>query len=170
METIVKAKSLKGTVTIPGDKSISHRAVMFGSVATGKTHIANFLPGADCLSTIACFKQMGVHIEQNGASVIVEGNGIEGLIEPTNLLDVGNSGTTFRLMMGLLAGRSFYSVLAGDDSIAKRPMNRVTIPLQQMGASIDGRGDGTFAPIAIRGGNLKGITYASPVASAQVKS
>ncbi|MGB8002091.1 MAG: 3-phosphoshikimate 1-carboxyvinyltransferase [Anaerobacillus sp.] len=170
METIVKAKSLKGTVTIPGDKSISHRAIMFGSVATGKTHITNFLPGADCLSTIACFKQMGVHIEQNGASVIVEGNGIEGLREPTNLLDVGNSGTTFRLMMGLLAGRSFFSVLAGDDSIAKRPMNRVTIPLQQMGTSIDGRGDGTFAPIAIRGGNLKGITYASPVASAQVKS
>ncbi len=170
METIVKAKSLRGTVTIPGDKSISHRAIMFGSIATGKTHITNFLPGADCLSTIACFKQMGVHIEQDGASVVVEGNGIEGLREPTNLLDVGNSGTTFRLMMGLLAGRSFHSVLAGDESIAKRPMNRVTIPLKQMGASIDGRGDGTFAPIAIRGGNLKGVAYTSPVASAQVKS
>ena len=170
METITKAHSLKGTVVIPGDKSISHRAIMFGSIANGTTRITNFLPGADCLSTISCFKQMGVRIEQNGASVVVEGQGIEGLKEPSQLLDVGNSGTTFRLMMGLLAGRPFHSVLAGDESIAKRPMNRVTVPLSQMGAVIDGREQGTFAPISIRGGNLKGITYQSPVASAQVKS
>ena len=170
METITKAHSLKGTVVIPGDKSISHRAIMFGSIANGTTRITNFLPGADCLSTISCFKQMGVRIEQDGASVVVEGKGIEGLREPSQLLDVGNSGTTFRLMMGLLAGRPFYSVLAGDESIAKRPMNRVTVPLSQMGAVIDGREQGTFAPISIRGGNLKGITYQSPVASAQVKS
>ncbi|WP_165996297.1 3-phosphoshikimate 1-carboxyvinyltransferase [Bacillus sp. Cs-700] len=170
METITKAHSLKGTVVIPGDKSISHRAIMFGSIANGTTRITNFLPGADCLSTISCFKQMGVRIEQDGASVVVEGQGIEGLKEPSQLLDVGNSGTTFRLMMGLLAGRPFHSVLAGDESIAKRPMNRVTVPLSQMGAVIDGREEGTFAPISIRGGNLKGITYQSPVASAQVKS
>ncbi|MBF0708994.1 3-phosphoshikimate 1-carboxyvinyltransferase [Alkalihalobacillus hwajinpoensis] len=170
METIVQAQSLKGTVTIPGDKSISHRAIMFGSIAKGTTRITNFLPGADCLSTISCFKQMGVQIEQDGASVVVEGKGIDGLREPSELLDVGNSGTTFRLMMGLLAGRPFHSVLAGDESIAKRPMNRVTVPLSQMGAAIDGRENGTFAPIAIRGGNLSGITYDSPVASAQVKS
>ncbi|QHA92305.1 3-phosphoshikimate 1-carboxyvinyltransferase [Bacillus sp. N1-1] len=170
METITKAHSLKGTVVIPGDKSISHRAIMFGSIANGTTRITNFLPGADCLSTISCFKQMGVRIEQDGASVVVEGQGIEGLREPSQLLDVGNSGTTFRLMMGLLAGRPFHSVLAGDESIAKRPMNRVTVPLSQMGAVIDGREQGTFAPISIRGGNLKGITYQSPVASAQVKS
>ncbi len=170
METITKAHSLKGTVVIPGDKSISHRAIMFGSIAKGTTRITNFLPGADCLSTISCFKQMGVRIEQDGASVVVEGQGIEGLKEPSQLLDVGNSGTTFRLMMGLLAGRPFHSVLAGDESIAKRPMNRVTVPLSQMGAVIDGREQGTFAPISIRGGNLKGITYQSPVASAQVKS
>ncbi|WP_240688076.1 3-phosphoshikimate 1-carboxyvinyltransferase [Pseudalkalibacillus hwajinpoensis] len=170
METIMKANSLQGTITIPGDKSISHRAVMFGSIAEGTTHITNFLPGADCLSTIACFKQMGVHIEQDGASVVVEGSGIDGLQEPSELLDVGNSGTTFRLMMGLLAGRPYHSVLAGDESIAKRPMNRVSIPLLEMGAAIDGRSKGTYAPISIRGGNLKGITYTSPVASAQVKS
>lgn len=170
METITKAHSLKGTVIIPGDKSISHRAIMFGSIANGTTKITNFLPGADCLSTISCFKQMGVHIEQDGASVVVEGKGIDGLMEPSQLLDVGNSGTTFRLMMGLLAGRPFYSVLAGDESIAKRPMNRVSVPLTQMGAEIDGRQQGTYAPISIRGGNLKGITYQSPVASAQVKS
>lgn len=170
METITKAHSLKGTVVIPGDKSISHRAIMFGSIAKGTTHITNFLPGADCLSTISCFKQMGIQIEQDGASVVVEGKGIDGLKEPSQLLNVGNSGTTFRLMMGLLAGRPFHSVLAGDESIAKRPMNRVTVPLTQMGAAIDGRELGTFAPISIRGGNLKGITYESPVASAQVKS
>ncbi|MCA0172071.1 3-phosphoshikimate 1-carboxyvinyltransferase [Bacillus sp. RAR_GA_16] len=170
METITKAHSLKGTVVIPGDKSISHRAIMFGSIANGTTHITNFLPGADCLSTISCFKQMGIHIEQDGSSVVVEGKGMDGLKEPSQLLDVGNSGTTFRLMMGLLAGRPFHSVLAGDESIAKRPMNRVTVPLTQMGAAIDGREQGTYAPISIRGGNLKGITYESPVASAQVKS
>ncbi|WP_347549858.1 3-phosphoshikimate 1-carboxyvinyltransferase [Pseudalkalibacillus hwajinpoensis] len=170
METITKAQSLQGSVIIPGDKSISHRAVMFGAIAKGTTRITNFLPGADCLSTISCFKQMGVHIEQDGASVVVKGKGMDALQEPTELLNVGNSGTTFRLMMGLLAGRPFHSVLAGDESIAKRPMNRVSIPLLQMGATIDGRNNGTFAPISIRGGNLNGISYDSPVASAQVKS
>ncbi|MBN8207977.1 3-phosphoshikimate 1-carboxyvinyltransferase [Bacillus sp. NTK071] len=170
METIMKANKLQGSITIPGDKSISHRAVMFGSIAEGTTHITNFLTGADCLSTIACFKQMGVNIKQDGASVVVEGLGIDGLQEPSRLLDVGNSGTTFRLMMGLLAGRPYHSVLSGDESIAKRPMNRVSIPLLKMGASVDGRSNGTYAPISIRGGNLNGITYTSPVASAQVKS
>lgn len=170
METITRAQRLQGSITIPGDKSISHRAVMFGSMANGTSRITNFLPGEDCLSTIACFRQMGVQIEQEGTSVVVHGSGIDGLVEPKNLLDVGNSGTTFRLMMGVLAGRSFFSVLEGDESIAKRPMNRVSIPLKEMGALIDGRHDGTYAPISIRGGKLNGIDYSSPVASAQVKS
>ncbi|MCA0985773.1 3-phosphoshikimate 1-carboxyvinyltransferase [Guptibacillus algicola] len=170
METIKRAKRLEGSITIPGDKSISHRAVMFGAMANGTSKITNFLPGDDCLSTISCFTKMGVKIEQVGTSVTVHGKGIDGLQEPAELLDVGNSGTTFRLMMGVLAGRSFYSVLAGDDSIAKRPMNRVSIPLLEMGAKIDGRDNGTYAPISIRGGQLKGIHYSSPVASAQVKS
>ncbi|WP_377888805.1 3-phosphoshikimate 1-carboxyvinyltransferase [Alkalihalobacillus sp. R86527] len=170
METIMRAKSLQGSITIPGDKSISHRAVMFGAMANGTSKISNFLPGDDCLSTISCFTKMGVQIEQVGTSVIVHGRGIDGLQEPSELLDVGNSGTTFRLMMGVLAGRPFHSVLAGDNSIAKRPMNRVSIPLLEMGAKIDGRENGTYAPITIRGGQIKGIHYSSPVASAQVKS
>lgn len=170
METIMRPNRLQGSITIPGDKSISHRAVMFGAMADGTSKITNFLPGDDCLSTISCFTKMGVQIEQVGTSVTVHGKGIDGLQEPAELLDVGNSGTTFRLMMGVLAGRPFYSVLAGDDSIAKRPMNRVSIPLLEMGAKIDGRDNGTYAPISIRGGQLKGIHYSSPVASAQVKS
>ncbi|WP_270179045.1 3-phosphoshikimate 1-carboxyvinyltransferase [Alkalihalobacillus sp. CinArs1] len=170
METIMKATRLQGSITIPGDKSISHRAVMFGAMAKGTSRISNFLPGEDCLSTISCFEQMGVSIEHEGTSVVVHGRGIEALQEPNELLNVGNSGTTFRLMMGVLAGRPFYSVLAGDDSIAKRPMNRVSIPLKEMGATIDGRDDGTYAPISIRGGQLIGMNYSSPVASAQVKS
>lgn len=165
-----RAESLKGEIAIPGDKSISHRAVMFGALARGETEIENFLAGADCLSTIACFRQMGVDIEQKGTKVRVSGKGIDALTEPEGILDVGNSGTTTRLMLGILAGRPFHACIIGDESIAKRPMTRVTNPLKDMGAAIDGRQDGNFTPISIRGGKLNGIEYESPVASAQVKS
>lgn len=165
-----KKHSLKGTLEVPGDKSISHRSVMFGAIAEGTTTVQNFLVGEDCLSTISCFKEMGVSIKQEGTNVTIEGKGLTGLKEPVNFLNVGNSGTTTRLMLGILAGRPFHACIIGDESIAKRPMDRVTRPLKQMGAHIDGRGNGSFTPIAIRGGNLKGIYYKSPVASAQVKS
>ncbi|MFC5714233.1 3-phosphoshikimate 1-carboxyvinyltransferase [Thalassorhabdus alkalitolerans] len=163
-------KGLKGSVQVPGDKSISHRAVMFGAIAEGKTEITGFLPGADCLSTIACFQKMGIDILQKGDKVTVYGKGWSGLNEPSEILDVGNSGTTTRLMLGILAGRPFHSVVIGDESIARRPMSRVTEPLRQMGAEIDGREDGTYTPLSIRGGETKGIHWVSKVASAQVKS
>ena len=163
-------QSLRGEIAIPGDKSVSHRSIMFGALAEGETVITNFLPGADCLSTIACFQKLGVTIEQDGKQVRVVGKGFNGLTEPTEILDVGNSGTTIRLMMGILAGQNFSAVLAGDQSIAKRTMTRVVKPLQDMGAKIDGRNNGEFAPLHIRGGNLQSISYELPVASAQVKS
>lgn len=161
---------LSGELVVPGDKSISHRAVMFGAMAKGTTTITGFLAGEDCLSTIACFRKMGVIIEQHETSVSVEGKGIDGLLEPEAVLDVGNSGTTTRLMLGILAGRPFHSVVVGDESIATRPMKRVVDPLQQMGAVIDGRDGGDKTPLSIRGGALDAITYQMPVASAQVKS
>lgn len=170
-KTIQHAKNgLQGRISIPGDKSISHRAVMFGAIAHGNTTIKGFLPGADCLSTISCFREMGVEILQQDDEVTVNGKGIEGLQEPKNVLDVGNSGTTIRLMLGILANTSFHSCVQGDASIGKRPMKRVTNPLSLMGAKIDGRKEGTFTPLTIRGGNLQAIDYSSPVASAQVKS
>lgn len=163
-------KGLQGSITIPGDKSISHRSVMFGAIAKGKTTITNFLMGEDCLSTISCFQKLGVPIHHSEGKVVVEGNGLDGLIEPKEVLDVGNSGTTIRLLSGILAGRNFHSTLVGDSSIGKRPMTRVVNPLREMGAKIDGRNNGEFTPISIRGGNIKSITYTLPVASAQVKS
>ncbi|WP_018660400.1 3-phosphoshikimate 1-carboxyvinyltransferase [Heyndrickxia acidiproducens] len=161
---------LKGTIKVPGDKSISHRSIMFAAVAEGRTTIENFLYGVDCLSTIDCFRKMGVSIVQNGSSLAVDGKGWGGLQEPKSVLDAGNSGTTTRLMLGILAGRPFHSVIIGDDSIAKRPMNRVTKPLAMMGAEIDGRDHGNLTPLAIRGGALHAIDYKMPVESAQVKS
>ncbi|MCP8968762.1 3-phosphoshikimate 1-carboxyvinyltransferase [Ectobacillus ponti] len=161
---------LRGTIRVPGDKSISHRAVMFGAIAEGTTTISGFLPGEDCLSTISCFRKLGVEIRQEGDYVEVQGTGLHGLQEPDEVLDVGNSGTTIRLMLGVLANTPFHSCLIGDKSIAKRPMKRVTVPLKQMGAQIDGREGGQYTPISIRGGNVKGMHYVSPVASAQVKS
>ncbi len=143
---------------------------MFGAVAQGITTVTGFLMGEDCLSTIACFKQLGVKIEQNDGKIVIHGNGWDGLQEPSEVLDVGNSGTTIRLMLGMLAGQGFHSTLIGDASIAKRPMTRVTLPLSQMGAKIEGRQNGEFTPLSIRGGGLQGFTYKSPVASAQVKS
>ena len=163
-------QSLRGTIAVPGDKSISHRSIMFGALAEGVTTVTNFLPGADCLSTISCFKQLGVNIEQDGKQVRIEGKGFNGLTEPREVLDVGNSGTTIRLMLGILAGQNFSAVLAGDSSIAKRPMTRVVNPLREMGARIDGRKDGEYTPLSIKGGQLHGFRYQLPVASAQVKS
>ncbi|REK62217.1 MAG: 3-phosphoshikimate 1-carboxyvinyltransferase [Brevibacillus sp.] len=170
MLRVQPVKRIEGTVRVPGDKSISHRAVMFGALAEGTTTIEGFLPGADCLSTIDCFRRMGVKIEQAGDRVTVYGKGWYGLEEPSQHLDVGNSGTTIRLMAGILATQPFHAVMEGDESIAKRPMRRVIGPLRQMGAKIDGRKDGEYTPLSIRGGGLHGISYQSPVASAQVKS
>ncbi|AND41233.1 MULTISPECIES: 3-phosphoshikimate 1-carboxyvinyltransferase [Cytobacillus] len=163
-------KGLSGEIAVPGDKSISHRSVMFGSIAKGKTVVTNFLLGEDCLSTIACFRKLGVSIEQEGNKVTIMGKGMDGLHEPEAILDVGNSGTTIRLMMGILAGRPFHSVLVGDESIAKRPMTRVTAPLSLFGAKIYGRKNGEFTPLSVIGGPLAGAAYELPVASAQVKS
>ncbi|WP_461200645.1 3-phosphoshikimate 1-carboxyvinyltransferase [Anoxybacillus sp. TBDG-1] len=170
MELKTNVHALRGEIAVPGDKSISHRAIMFGALAKGTTRVTNFLTGEDCLSTIDCFRKMGVAIAQQGNEVIVEGKGIDGLKEPTHILNVGNSGTTTRLLLGILAACPFHACLIGDDSIAKRPMDRVTNPLKQMGAHIDGREQGRYTPLAIRGGQLQPITYHSPVASAQVKS
>lgn len=161
---------LRGEIDIPGDKSISHRAIMFGAIAKGTTMVTHFLTGADCLSTISCFKNLGIEIERDETTVKIHGKGIKGLSEPHDILNVGNSGTTARLLLGLLSGCDFHATLIGDESIAKRPMDRVTIPLREMGASIDGRMNGSFTPLSVRGGHTKGIEYHSPVASAQVKS
>ena len=165
-----KAARLQGEISVPGDKSISHRSVMFGSIAKGITEIDNFLQGADCLSTISCFQKMGVAIENLGNRVIVHGNGLRGLSAPAVDLDCGNSGTTTRLISGILAAQDFSVTLTGDPSIQTRPMNRIIQPLTQMGADITSiRGNGC-APLRIHGKPLHGITYESPVASAQVKS
>lgn len=162
---------LSGKVNIPGDKSISHRSVMFGSIASGTTTVKNFLPGEDCLGTIACFQKLGTEIVTGeDGQLVITGKGLDGLKEPREILDVGNSGTTIRLLMGLLAGRPFHSVLVGDESISTRPMTRVVKPLTMMGAEIWGREGGEYAPLSISGGGLKGIEYTLPVASAQIKS
>ncbi|MBC6004039.1 MAG: 3-phosphoshikimate 1-carboxyvinyltransferase [Paeniclostridium sordellii] len=161
---------LKGSFELIGDKSISHRAIMFSSIAKGTTRISNFLMGQDCLSTVDCFRKMGVDISVNSKEVLVKGVGLRGLKKPIDILDVGNSGTTIRLMMGILAGNDFNSTIIGDESIGKRPMKRVTDPLRLMGCSIDGKDDANYIPIKIHGGNLNGINYNMPVASAQVKS
>ena len=161
---------LRGSFELIGDKSISHRAVMFSSISKGHNKISNFLMGEDCLSTISCFRKMGVDIQIDGKDVYVKGNGLYGLKRPEDILDVGNSGTTIRLMMGILAGNKFDATLIGDDSIAKRPMKRVTDPLKLMGCNIEGKDDANYTPIKIYGGNLKAIDYHMPVASAQVKS
>ena len=166
----ISVKPLKGTVTIPGDKSISHRAVMFGSLAEGTTEITHFLKGADCLSTIACFRQMGISIEEKKDCILVHGKGLHGLSAPYTMLDTGNSGTTTRLISGILSGQPFESVLNGDASIQKRPMGRIITPLSQMGANITSLKGNGCAPLKIAPASLKGIHYQSPVASAQVKS
>lgn len=167
---IKKQSHLKGELTVPGDKSISHRAVMFGSLAKGTTRISHFLTGADCLSTISCFRKMGIDIEEHEGQVLVHGKGLHGLTAPSEILDVGNSGTTTRLISGILAGQSFVSELNGDASIQKRPMKRIMTPLSAMGAEIESLKGNGCAPLRITGKKLHAIHYDSPVASAQVKS
>ena len=167
---ITKSAGLRGELVIPGDKSISHRAIMFGALADGTTEITNFLQGADCLSTISCFQAMGVDIENGADRVLIHGAGLHGLKAPEKMLDVGNSGTTTRLISGILAGQPFASTLNGDASIQKRPMKRIMDPLTQMGADIRSLNNNGCAPLEIHGENLHGISYQSPVASAQVKS
>ena len=161
---------LRGSLVISGDKSISHRAVMFGSLATGTTEIEGFLPGEDCLSTIRCFRSMGVRIEQRGSSVTILGRGLRELMPPAEALDCGNSGTTTRLLSGVLAAQRFSSVLTGDASIQRRPMKRVITPLCAMGADIKSISGNDCAPLSIRGKQLYGVHFNSPIASAQVKS
>ena len=166
-------RSLKGHVRVPGDKSISHRALLFGAIAEGTTRIEGLLPAEDPLSTAACLRAMGVQVSaiEAGKTVVVEGVGLDGFQEPESVLDCGNSGTTMRLMLGLLAGRSGrHFVVTGDDSLRRRPMKRVGGPLSEMGATIHGRAGGNLAPLAIEGRQLKGATIRTPVASAQVKS
>lgn len=162
--------SLEGTIHIPGDKSVSHRSIMFGAIAEGTTTVEGFLQSDDCLSTIDCFQKLGVEISIEGDKVKIDSNGIMNWIEPDEILYTGNSGTTTRLMLGILAGSSVSSVLIGDESIQKRPMRRVTDPLKQMSAKLIGRENGQFTPIAVEGTKLQAIQYKMPVASAQVKS
>lgn len=169
--TIRKATKLLGDITVPGDKSITHRAALLGALAHGETVIHNFLVAEDCLNTLRCLQQMGIGIEGVGTrEVVVRGNGIRGLRDPGEVLDVGNSGTLARLMLGVLAGQPFEATVTGDASIQRRPMDRVAVPLRQMGAIVEGQGERCTPPVTIRGGILKPITYITPVASAQVKS
>ncbi len=163
-------KGLKGEVTVPGDKSISHRAVMFGALSEGKTEITNFLQGADCLSTIGCFRRLGIDIENRENAVTIWGKGLDGLSAPSDTLDAGNSGTTTRLISGILAAQPFTTTLTGDSSIQKRPMKRIIEPLSMMGARIESLNGNGCAPLQINGSPLHGIHYHSKVASAQVKS
>ena len=165
-------RPLKGTVKVPGDKSISHRSVMLGALSEGTTHVTGFLNGADCLSTISCFRKMGIEIElsDDETEVTIHGKGIRGLKKPFGILDCGNSGTTTRLLSGILAAQDFDSEVTGDESIQKRPMKRIMKPLSEMGADISSVRGNDCAPLAIHGQKLHGIRYESPVASAQVKS
>lgn len=167
---ITRKNGLKGTVSVPGDKSISHRSIMLGSICEGITEVHHFLQGADCLSSIACFRQMGISIENNGDIVRIHGKGLYGLKKPFDVLDTGNSGTTTRLMSGILAGQNFDCIVNGDASIQSRPMKRIITPLTLMGASIESLRGNDCAPLQITGKKLRGIDYTSPVSSAQVKS
>lgn len=170
VKQIYSTKGLRGQIEIPGDKSISHRSIMFGSLALGTTEITHFLNGADCLATINCFQKMGIHIEPLSDRILVHGKGLRGLQSPADTLNVGNSGTTTRLLSGILAGQSFSTVLSGDDSLNSRPMERIITPLTQMGADVQSVHGNGCAPLCINPGILHGIDYRSPVASAQVKS
>ena len=165
-----KKLSLRGEITVPGDKSISHRAIMFGSIAKGTTEITGFLNSADCHSTISCFRQMGINISENGSTVLVEGKGMHGLNAPLDTLDTGNSGTTTRLISGILAAQPFSVTINGDETIQKRPMKRIMEPLSLMGADIKSLKGNDCTPLQIKGRPLHGITYTTKTASAQVKS
>ena len=165
-----QSSALIGELEVPGDKSISHRAVIFGSLAKGQTKIDHFLDGEDCLRTVDAFRQMGVDIEQQGESIVINSGGAENLIEPKVPLYFGNSGTTARLMIGLLSGLPLFTTIYGDASLSERPMDRVVLPLSDMNAAISGRSDAKLLPLAINGKELQAIQYTLPVKSAQVKS
>ncbi len=167
------SRGVKGRISLPGDKSISHRSVLFAAIAEGDTAISGFLTGEDTLNSARAVQALGITVDGLGSSsLVVRGKGLDGLTEPKSVLYLGNSGTGMRLLAGLLAGQDFFSVLTGDQYLRKRPMARVVEPLRMMGASIDGRSGGTRAPLAIRGAGqrTRPVEYASPVASAQVKS
>lgn len=169
--TFTKTNNLRGEIEIPGDKSISHRSVMLGSLAKGTTEVEHFLNAADCNSTIKCFKAMGIDVEKiNEERILIHGKGLHGLTEPEQALDVGNSGTTIRLLSGILSAQNFNTRISGDDSICRRPMGRIIKPLSMMGADIKSKEDNDCAPLYINGKSLTGIHYESPIASAQVKS
>lgn len=170
MKLFNKQTPIKGEINIPGDKSISHRSIMFGSLAKGSTKISNFLHAEDCLSTISCFRKMGIEVDINKNEVIVHGKGLHGLSAPKDLLYTGNSGTTTRLISGILAAQKFDCRLTGDESIERRPMKRILTPLREMGANITSIRNNDCAPLEIKGSALHGIHYHSPIASAQVKS
>lgn len=168
--TIEPTAALRGTLTMPGDKSITHRAIMMTALAHGTSEVSRYGRGEDCLNTMRAFQAMGIEIAETPERLTVQGKGLWGLCEPTGFVDCGNSGTGIRLMAGLLAGQEFFTVLTGDESIRRRPMGRVVRPLREMGATIAGRRGGELAPLAITGTTLRGLDYRSPVASAQVKS
>jgi 3-phosphoshikimate 1-carboxyvinyltransferase len=168
--TITPAGPLKGTIAVPGDKSITHRAIILSALAEGDSAISAYCRGEDCLNTMRAFQAMGIQIEERPEQLRVRGKGFWGLTEPAQPLDCGNSGTGIRLLAGVLAGQDFFTILTGDDSIRRRPMGRVVKPLREMGAAIAGRKGGELAPLAITGSRLHGLAYTSPVASAQVKS
>lgn len=168
--TITPGPPLKGTITVPGDKSVTHRAIILTALAEGASTVTAYCRGEDCLNTMRAFQSLGVRIEETPEFLTVHGKGMWGLTEPFGPIDCGNSGTGIRLMSGLLAGQDFFTVLTGDESIRRRPMGRVVKPLRTMGATIAGRKGGELAPLAITGTRLKGMSYASPVASAQIKS
>jgi 3-phosphoshikimate 1-carboxyvinyltransferase len=166
------ARRLAGRVAVPGDKSISHRAALLGALASGRTEITGFLEGEDCLATLRAVRALGAEVTRKGPGhYLVDGAGLDGLTEPDNVIDCGNSGTGARLLVGVLAGQPFWTVLTGDDSLRSRPMERVAEPLRRMGATVVGRREGSRLPLAVRGARpLRALTYASPVASAQVKT
>lgn len=165
-----EGRPLRGEVRTPGDKSLSHRAAIFAALASGRSRIRGYSAARDCSSTLACLQQLGVALEQSAGELVIEGRGSGGFVEPDRVLDCGNSGTTLRLLLGALAGMNLYAVLGGDESLSRRPMDRVLEPLARMGARADGRVHGRYPPISLRGGRLHGIDFRSPVASAQLKS
>lgn len=170
IEKITPVKKIEGEIITPGDKSVSHRAALFNSISLGTSKITNFCVGDDKTAILNCLNGLGAKIEESGNSIIIKGVGLDGLHEPNNVLNAGNSGTTMRLMSGLLSGNDFHSVITGDKSLRSRPMGRITAPLSEMGALIYGRKNNTLAPLTFHGGNLTAIEYKMPVASAQLKS
>ncbi len=168
--TIIPGRPLKGTLSVPGDKSITHRAIMLSALAEGESTIKAYCRGEDCLNTVRAFQALGVRIDESPDQLRVHGKGLWGLAEPDQPIDCGNSGTGIRLLAGLLAGQDFFTVLTGDESVRRRPMGRVVRPLREMGATIAGRKGGELAPLAVTGSRLKAIEYQLPVPSAQVKS